>query len=947
MLSAQGEEVGIIAGKVVNTWDGVALPGVVVTVKGTTLAAQTDSSGNYELRSVPPGEQVMRLSKPGFASAVVTEVRVVPGQTTTVNGHLRPEFYEMEEFEVSAEVFTEQVEKINFERQNAASMMESLGSDFLSRVGAANAAESIAKVSGTTIVDGKFAVIRGLNDRYVSTTLNGARLPSADPYRQSASLDLFPAQVIDRVVVAKTFTPDQQGTDTGGGIDIITKSFPEKPFLSLSLGGAYNTQATLNDRFLSYRGGGLDWAGLDDGTRALSDSVAKAAPVGQALPAAPISSGTIGTPGYFANTQNAALLDRIAREMGPTQFAPTRETAPFNHNFSLGGGGSSSTAAGRVGYFGGASYKRDFNFYENGITRRYQNGLELKNSYADARAVTLVNWAGMANLAYQPFENHELGFTFFYNQNGTDQVRQQDRGFEQTSEAATFRKSQLYYVERNLNTFQFKGDHVFPQVESIKFDWLVALTGTTQDEPDARFFNDMDAGGGPVTGGNSVPIPNSPTRYFRNLDENNLNAKLDWTVPFENWTAEEGKVKFGLFDSSSSRTFTDRAFYYPGGGGYGLDPNNFLTEQNLGLDHVQTNYLRGQPRSLTFIWDQYLQVFDSSYSGDLGVQATYLMTEFPILSRLKLVTGARYESTDLGVAARSYRASSITGTNVNDTSIRQGDLLPSVGLIYAFKTNMNLRVSFSQTMARPSFREMAAYFSYDPVINDYVEGNPELKLTSINNYDLRWEWFRRGGELVSFSLFYKDMRGAIERGDIKQEGDVITWFNRDEAKLYGVELEARTSLAFLGSTLELFSLGGNLSLVQSEVKLTATEMSNKGQFFPNISSTRSLYDQSPYIVNLDLSYSQPRWGTSGSLIFNMAGPRITITKLNTEDVFEQPAPSLDFVFSQRLFQHATAKFTARNLLDPSLERTYGEKGLLLYDSYRKGRTFGLAFSYDF
>src|SRR6185295_3186345 len=196
----------------------------------------------YELKNVPLGDQVLRFSKAGFASVVVTDVRVLPGQTTSVNGNLRPEFYEMEEYEITAEEFTQQTEKILIERQQSISMVEALGSDFLARVGAGNAAESISKVSGATIVDGKFAVIRGLNDRYVTTTLNGANIPSADPYRQSASLDLFPAQVIDKVVVAKTFTPDQPGTFTGGGIDIVTKSFPERAFGSFSLGGSYNTR---------------------------------------------------------------------------------------------------------------------------------------------------------------------------------------------------------------------------------------------------------------------------------------------------------------------------------------------------------------------------------------------------------------------------------------------------------------------------------------------------------------------------------------------------------------------------------------------------------------------------------------------------------------------------------------------------------------------------------
>jgi outer membrane cobalamin receptor len=941
----RAQDTGGVAGVVVSAWDGAPLAGVIVTVRGTTLATQTDAAGRYQLPQVQPGDQALRFSKSGYATAVVTDARVLAGQTTTVNGNLRPEFYELEAYEVTAELFTEQTEKIMFERQKSLSILEAVGSDFLAKVGAGNAAESLSKVSGATIVEGKFAVIRGLNDRYVTTTLNGARIPSADPYRQSASLDLFPSQVIDRVEVAKVFTPDQPGTFTGGGIDIITKSFPEKSFVSFSAGAAYNTQATGNKHFLTYTGGNRDWAALDDGSRALPEAIGN-----EKLPPAPISV-TLTSPTVFQTLSNVTRLDMLTRALGPTLFAPRRDSPPPNENLSIAGGGSQNVLGGALlGYFAGASYKRDFSFYEKGVSSRYQSGTVPKSRYDDARSLSVGNWSSMVNLALRPFADHDLGFTFFYNQNAVDNVRVQDSGFELTDPTATFRKFNLYWTERNLNTLQFKGEHRFPAVDHVKFDWLVALTETTQDEPDARFFNDMDTGSGPATGGNSVPIPSNPTRYFRALNEDNFNSRLNWTVPFPTWTSQEGAFKFGLFDSSSSRGFTDRGFTYPGGGGYSGDPNRFLTPDALGLLRTQTNLFasgpnRGKPRSLTFIWDQFAQSFDSRYRGELGVQAGYLMAEVPVLGKLRLVGGVRYETTDLSVHSESYRASTITGLFTNDVSLIEQALLPSAGVIHALTPKMNLRLNYSQTLARPSFREAAAYFSYDPVINDYVEGNPRLQTTAVDNYDIRWEWFPRPGELVSLSLFYKDLASAIERGDIKQEGDVITWFNRDRADIYGVEFETRKRLDVIG--LDRLSLGGNVSFITSEARLTPTELKNKQAFFPNVSPTRPLYDQSDYVLNVDVTYDNTRSGTAASFIYNLAGPRIAITKLNTEDVYEQPAPTLDIVVSQRLSKRATLKFMAKNLLEPNIERTYGKEGLLLYDSYSRGQTFSLSLTVNF
>jgi hypothetical protein len=206
---------GTVSGVVVSTWDGTPLPGVIVTVRGTTLATQTDATGRYELKNVPQGDQVLRFSRASYASAVVTDVRVLPGQATTVNGNLRPEFFEMEEYEVTAEEFTEQTEKIIFERQQASSLMDAIGSEQFSRLGAGDAAEALGKVTGASIADGKYAVIRGLADRYTSTTFNGVDIPSADPDRRAVQLDLFPSKFINRIDVSKTFSPDMPGGFAG------------------------------------------------------------------------------------------------------------------------------------------------------------------------------------------------------------------------------------------------------------------------------------------------------------------------------------------------------------------------------------------------------------------------------------------------------------------------------------------------------------------------------------------------------------------------------------------------------------------------------------------------------------------------------------------------------------------------------------------------------------
>jgi TonB-dependent receptor len=358
-----------------------------------------------------------------------------------------------------------------------------------------------------------------------------------------------------------------------------------------------------------------------------------------------------------------------------------------------------------------------------------------------------------------------------------------------------------------------------------------------------------------------------------------------------------------------------------------------------------------------------VQNADSTYDGTMDVQAAYAMLDFPATEKLRLIGGARLESTDIHIDSVSYIGNGVTGLPVNQTDLQQTDVLPAVGLIYSITERMNLRLSYSQTIARPSFRELAAFRQYDPVLDVEADGNPRLVLSSIENYDLRWEWFPRPGDLLSVSLFYKSLKNPIERYSISADDKLITYINRDSGTSMGIEFEARTSLDRIHSLLSEFSLGANLTLIESETELTDTEFSNKTDSLGKVDRTRPLYDTSPYLANVDLSYDNIHSGTSASLVFNVAGPRIVFASQSKEDVYEQPAPVLDFVISQKIGRSLTVRFTAKNLLNPVIKRTYGEdeedfkysdpntfetKSLPnLYSTSTRGITFGLSASYDF
>lgn len=971
--TATAQEGGAVSGTVVSTWDGAPLPGVVVSVRGTTTAAQTDASGRYELKTVPAGDQVLRFSKSGYATAVVTDVRVLLGQTTTVNGNLRPEFYEMEEYEVTAEEFTEQTATLLLERQSSSALIESIGSDRFSRLAAGDAAEIMTKITGVSVVEGKFAVIRGLSDRYNLALLNGADIPSADPYRRAAQLDMFPAEIIDSVVVSKTFTPDLPGGFSGGAMDIRTKSFPERFIFKFGVGLGFNTQATGNDDFLTYPGGSTDWLALDDGTRDLPSELKNVTgtQLDQLLSTA--TSGSLNIP-LADKTAAAQEMDRLTRSFGSPYMGPTRDAPPPDHDFGFLVGDTVKLGSVPVGYFGGLSYERDYRFYEDGIRRRYSprpGAPEIYQDYTDSRSLIMAQWSALANLAVRPFEHHELSYMYLHTQNAEDQARKMvgqivSSGEDQFNDDRRTHQNVLHWTERNLTAHQFRGTHIFPALKEFQTDWLLSLANTTQDEPDLRYFNFIsypnpsnpsDARRGVDLISNNTPSPSKPTRYFRHLEDDNQNAKVDLTLPLEDARGLTWKAKAGWFGSQSDREFNERTFSYSGGNGSIVDTETFPYEYMTGTNAPPPQLVTQNNRPRYAFSRSLNTAFGNNfYDGTQEIHAWYGMLEIPLLPRLRLTGGVRYESTFLEVNSSAFSSSTVFTGKIDET-----DLLPAVNLTWEFREGMNLRVSYAETLARPTYREFARYRSDDVAGDQIVEGNPFLVMTHIQNYDVRWEWFTPSGGLVSFGAFYKRLEDPIEKfnATLTPDGqplwtsssDFVTFLNTSEATVYGLEFEARHHLGFLSDLLRPFSIGVNAAWMETEVDLEPDIQELKFQGTGKRVSSRPLYDQSPYIINADLSYDNDRTGTQVTLSTYYAAERLALIINNGYDVYEQAAPSLDLVISQRLGKGFKAKFTARNLLNPDIQRTYAVDGSTdkryVYSSYTKGVTLGLSLSYEY
>lgn len=933
---------GILEGRVLDNWDGRPLSGVVVTVRGTTLATVTDNEGAYQLRGVPPGRHEVVFARSGYARTIVIDVLVAEGQTSRVDAALRPEFYELEEYVVTAAEVNEQTAQLLELRQRAVVVMDVLGAEQFTRLAASDAADILEQVPGVTVVGGKEPVVRGLNERYVGVLLNGAEVPSPDPYKKSAQLDMFPAGLIESVTVTKTFTPDLPGNFSGGGVLLKTRSFPEEFQLRLSGGLEANTRATFRDDVPRYSGGGKDWLAMDDGTRALPGPL-RADDL--QLPRPPANSGLPNSPTYRARIEQAETVNHLTRLLGPTAFAPSPGHGWPNHSGSFTIGDTLAGETHALGYFGGLTYQRKL-LYLEGINQRYTPGIDqtirVRKQFRDVQGLEEASWAAVANLAWRYREEQRLEFTFYHNQSAEDLARTQ-QGTITDDPGWLFVLHRLHWTERHLRSFQLRGEHELPRLGDWKLEWLAALSQSSQDEPDARFFHYRTDGFGFEPDHQSLPTPNKPTRYFRDLEENNRNARMDLTVPLRWGHDREMQWKWGGAWQEAERTFEDREVFYEGLYGRNAmfpflgDPNAFLPPGSLG--YVATTNAAGR---INYTWNRYIQLRQSRYTGEQTIPAAYVMTELPITRWARLIGGVRFEQTEIAMNSASYVANETTGLPVNQTLLTRDDWLPAVGVIFQPRTNMTVRLHYSQTLARPTFRELAAYRSYDPITDELIEGNPRLGMSDLKNYDLRWEWFPRPGEVCSVSLFYKDLRNAIERRFVNIGGDIVSFMNRPSAKVYGVEVEFRRGLDIWWGPLSGLSLGLNAAWIASEVGLTEEEIRNRTAFLGDTSRSRPLYDQSPYVLNVDLTWDHPRTKTSLTVGFNLFGPRIVIAGLATPDVYEQPAPSLDVVLRQGLGRHWSLRCTARNLLDPEWERTYGEESGAVFSRYQRGRLFGLS-----
>ncbi len=904
------DEAGAVAGVVVDKGNGETLPGANVSIKGTTTGTTTDIEGRYRLDGLDPGRYDLKFSFVGFQEKTVTDVKVKAGDVASLDVALREQTEQLEEVVVEAEAARDSEAGMLKDRAKAASVSNAISAESMSRSGSGDAASAMGNVTGASVVEGKYVNVRGLQGRYVDVQLNGTTLPSADPDGNSVALDIFPSSLIDNIVTSKTFTPDKPGTFTGGAIDVTTKAFPDEFFLNASVSSSVNSEVGIGGSVLRAP------SGLEE------------------LPSVANSSNVPPSPTSAPERQ--AALNELTQAFA-TGVAPHSDDVLANRSGEIAVGNQFSVLNDRsLGVIATLTYDESFSGYSGGKTARFSQGLnsdrlQPEASYTTQRGVEGTLWGGLLGLSLQASPKHEFGLRLLYNRD-EEKIARSESGVLPRDNIAGDRRFQTRVsrlIERTVLSTQLDGTHqVTSGKDGIQVNWRTTFSEVGRDEPDNRFFpNEFSSNGedfaisGPVTG--------LPTRYFRNLTERDWSGQASVEVPVGTATFETGgSIR------AKAREFRERIFKHdaPIGVGFSGDPDAYVNEQaGLQEDGSFGTFVKEVPSQ------------GGNYDADQRTGAGYAMVETPVpgMSSLRFIGGARLEYTDMSLS-----------TLDKDTqgSFSKLDVLPSANLVWSLREDMNVRFAYGRTVALPSFREFSPFESFN-FIGDYTErGNPNLERTSVNNFDLRWEWFPRPGELLSASAYYKDFTNPIERTFVPESVDqgIVTYQNREDARVYGLELEARKRLDNLASWLEHVQVGGNLTLTESRIQRTDGVLALLERFRDDPSETRQLQGQSPYIVNLNAGYENPESGTSVNVFFNRFGDRLQTVSANGVDIFERGRSTLDFNVSQRLLRGVEASFSIKNILNGDEIVSQKFKGQEYINDRRPiGRSFSVGVSYSY
>lgn len=850
-----------ITGKVLNE-KNEPVSGVSVLVEkgpGTT----TDIDGNFSVSFVAGKKMRLAFSAVGYISKTV---EVAPegfrGELTVT---LAASSKKLDEVVVKSTsgARRETTNALIAYQRNTNTVAQVVSSESIKRSPDKNTGEVLKRVAGTSIQDGKYLVVRGLADRYNQAMLNGVLLSSTEPDRKTFSYDIFPAAMLDNMIINKAFVPELPGEWAGGLVQVNTKDIPSSNFFNIQAGTGFNSQ-TIGKSFLSYRGGKADWIGIDDGSRSIPSTLPVKTQLAQR---SSVEQATFGK--LFSNIWTG---DKIS--------------APLNRSFQLSGGMNTKVFGKRTGAMLALTYHKTNKQtdYQNLFISNEQGDHDFM--YSNRKYTQDVLAGALANFSVQLNNNNKLTIKNLLNVNSTDYVTERTgKDFILGSgTGVNIKATELGFRQNIYFNTQLQGDHnLVPGNNGIKFKWFGSFNILDQYIPDQRrlqYFQDESLAGQPylalVAGGNSQK---SGSRFFSMLSDYIYNGGGDLAKGFDLFGYKQ-TVKSGYSLQVKDRLFDGRPFYYQ----IERDPAQRLVK--LPADQIfASENITGEDGGVVF---GELEGSQYRYLANSILNAGFLQFDNQLAEKLRLVWGVRYEHFDQVVG-------SVKQSDPRHVHSVTADWLPGINLTYKPDQRTNLRISGSRTVVRPEFRELSPFAFYDFELGATVVGNKKLQRTRITNLDARYERYPGAGELFTFGIFYKYFEKPIElyfNTSGAGSSNTFNFSNVDQATGFGAEFEMRKKLDAV-DLLKNFTLTGNLSYIFNKVKGENVD--------------RPMQGQSPYLVNFGLQYDVEKPGIAANILFNRIGKRILFvgnlqqsTGVGVPEIWENPRSLLDFQLSKKM-----------------------------------------------
>ena len=834
-----------VSGTVSDSSSGESLIGAMVLVKGESRGATVDPDGKFSIDNLTKESYDLEIRYMGYKTQTIV---IKPIEDTLLNIQLLPSVQEIGTVVVSARSSKETNAELVKLQSNSAVVMDGTNAETFKKTPDTKASDVFKRISGASVQDNKFVVIRGLSDRYNFALINGSPLPSSESDRKAFSFDIFPSNMLDNLTVMKSGSPDLPGEFSGGVININTTEPKDKNYQNLQLSLGYNAITTFRN-FSTYQGSNLDFLGLGSGDRGLPTDIPRTQDFSQ------LNKTEKANLAGLMNT-SWSTKSRMALPNGNLQYSIGRNYKKLSFSFAYNYQNTLNM---------NNLVRRDFEEQSTEVVQK----MELKDSVFTQ---TILNSA-MINFLYKIDKNNTIQFKNLYSINSEDKVNVRTGVRELDNDPRQWEKStNFWYTQNNLFTNQLFGKH---EIKKSKLNWNVGYSNVNRDIPNLRRIvyrkqslleNDTTQQYVAVIQQNGTIPTAAGNMFWSKSKENILSANYDYSIPVK-FRKIENEIKVGAWHQFRSREFTSRNLgfsqYKPNGSSFNsqlllLGPDEIFSQQNMGL------LSDGQGG---FKLEESTKVSDS-YSASSFLNAGFLMTDTKIGEKLRIVGGLRIESYNQKFNYIEF------GSNLEkriDTTVV--DFLPSINLIYSISEKIKVRGSYYRTVSRPEFRELAPFNFYNFVLDNITSGNPNLKRATIDNFDVRWEMYPGKGQIISVSGFYKIFENPIEL--INRTGTSgapeLYFTNVNKVTNIGGEVEFRLNLGTFtkveNKVLDNLTVYSNASIINSVVDMS---------HFVGSGSNRPLQGQSPYIINTGLFYTTPKKDLTATISYNVIGQRIYI-----------------------------------------------------------------------